>query len=303
MRHAEFEETEYEGALYSQLQSSRSDVWSPGRVLEEHVGIDYAIMCSNPHFWAIQGFAAPPCGVILDSIPYVHSWLKKPLSRPLPDFSLNLFIQAKRPLIGTRIKKALRLAGVKSPYWKFIVTPHQQRILEKFADFAQDSALFTYACPAFDRVNELWAHSRAGTIVQASTFPSVHRLRGHSAWYYNVAGCTGVANPEIEQIEDEPLPERIERFLRRADEEGASTRSFGENLSRLAAAAIQAAGDVSISETGRIATYFEVNREIDRYLDAARPLENFDVMRDYLRIASFASLFHLHWHVLARPVL
>jgi len=72
MRLSEIEEREYEAPLYVQLQHASTNVWSPGQVLEAHVGFDHSLFTSHPYFWKLQGFAVPPSGVMLGAHPPEH---------------------------------------------------------------------------------------------------------------------------------------------------------------------------------------------------------------------------------------
>lgn len=299
MRPAEFEEREYEASLYVQLQHASTNVWSPGQVLEAHAGFDHALFTSHPYFWKLQGFAVPPPGVILGAHPPEYWWHERRFHRPLPDFSLNLFIQAKRPLVGSRTSKALKAVGLKGPYWKFLVSQDQQLVLESLATSTAGTALVSYACPAFDRVTELYAHSRAGSIVQTSTFPPVALLHAHEAWYYTAPGCSGVANPIPERIEDVSLLERIRQFTTQRSGRQEEGTSISASLKRLAVAVYESLSVQAVGDSGRTAVYFEALREIDQYMDFARPLRYADALRNYLAVAVFVSLFGLQWHALA----
>ncbi len=299
MRPSEFEEREYEAPLYVQLQHASTNVWAPGQVLEAHVGFDHALFTLHPYFWRLQGFAAPPSGVVLGAHHPEHWWHERRFRRPLPDFSLNLFIQAKRPLVGSRVSKPLKAEGLTSPYWKFFVSHSQQIVLESLARSTTSTALVSYACPAFDRVTELYAHSRAGSIVEASTFPPVSQLHAHEAWYYTAPGCSGVANPTPERIEDAPLLERISQFTAQRSQRQGQDSSVNANLKRLASAIYDSLGNETVGDSGRTAVYFESLREIDQYMSFARPLRYADELRNYLAVATFASLFRVQWHALA----
>ena len=268
-------------------------------MLEAHVGFDHSLFTSHPYFWKLQGFAVPPSGVLLGAHPPEHWWHERRFHRPLPDFALNLFIQAKRPVVGSRVSKALKAVGLKSPYWKFVISEQQQLVLESLALSTAGSALVCYACPAFDRVTELYAHSRTGSIVQTSTFPPASLLHAHEAWYYNVPGCSGVANPTPERIEDVPLLERVNQFTaQRPERQGEA--SFGANLKRLAVAIYESLAAEAVGNSGRTAVYFEALREIDQYMEFARSLRYAEALRNYLAVAVFVSLFQLQWHTLAR---
>lgn len=299
MRPSEFEEREYEGPLYVQLQYASTNVWSPGQVLEAHVGFDHSLFTSRQHFWDLQGFAAPPCGVLLGAHPPKQWWHKPRFDRPLPDFALNLFIQAKRPVVGLRASKALKALGLKSPYWKFVISEQQQLVLGSLAVSTAGSALVCYACPAFDSLTKLYAHTKTNSIVQNSTFPPASCLTAHKAWYYNAPGCSGVANPTPERIEDLPLLERINQFTAQRPERQEQA-SFGANLKRLAVAIYESLAAETVGNSGRTAVYFEALREIDQYMEFERPPQYAEALRNYLAVAVFVSLFQLQWHTLAQ---
>jgi hypothetical protein len=236
---------------------------------------------------------------VLGAYPPEHWWHERRFHRSLPDFSLNLFIQSKRPFVGSRATKALKSVGLRGPYWKFLVTPEQQRVLDSLHASTTATALVCYACAAFDRVTELYAHSRAGSIVHTSTFPPANVLRGHEAWYYTGPGCSGVANPTPERIEDLAILERIRQFTSpRSNQQERG--SFSENLKRLAASVYESLSAEAVGDFGRTAVYFEALREIDQYIDFTRPLRYADALRNYLAVAVFVSTFGLHWHALAR---
>jgi hypothetical protein len=295
MAGTEFEEREYEAPLYQQLQHSSNNLWSPGQVLEAHVGFDHSLFTSHPYFWRLHGFAAPPAGVVLGHYPPEQWWHVRRFHRPLPDFALNLFIQAKRPIVGARVSAKLKTLGLTSPYWKFEITPHQQCVLEALSQTTSGSALVCYACAAFHRITELWAHSRAGSMVESSTFPRASTLSGHEVWYYVTGGCTGYANPEPERIEEPPLAFRLSELASIRDPQTASENAFSENLKRLGKAVVEAVHRAP--DSGRSAVYFETLREIDRYMDFLRPRRYADAVLAYLKVAAFVSIFQLQWHV------
>jgi hypothetical protein len=290
----EFEEREYEAPLYTQLQHSSTQVWAPGQVFEAQVGFDHAIFALHPYFWKLQGFAAPPSGVVLGHYPPEFWFEVRRFHRPLPNFALNLFIQAKRPSVLSRASAKLKAKGLKGAYWRLNLTSHQQLLLESLASAAGDSALVCYAGPAFHRFTELWAHIQQGTVVEYSTFPTALSLKGHEAWNYTGPGATGVANPTPERIEEAPLLERLREFTQRQRPEGE--QGFSQNLKRLASVVTEAARRGP--ENGRTAVFLQSLREIDRHMDLLRPQRYPEALRSYLVVASFTSTFSLSWHVL-----
>lgn len=96
---AEFEEKSFEKALYTQLENGTTfNVWSPGQCFEAYIGIDYAGNIFSNEFWSRFGGYAPK-GVILNDYNMGYIWRKMVKKRMLPNFQLNLFIQAKRPYV------------------------------------------------------------------------------------------------------------------------------------------------------------------------------------------------------------
>jgi hypothetical protein len=295
---AEFEEKEYESILYTQLLHGSQNVWSPGQVLEATVGFDYAMLTAHVRFWALHGYAAAPLGIVLDAEPMRHWWTHVVRPRPMPDFALNLFIQAKRPSSGRRASKKLTAKGLKNPYWKFTIEGHQQVALESLSRATPRQALVCYAAPAFDRCTALYAHSRGGTIVDASTFPTALSLSNHEAWYYDAPGCKGVANPEVERIEGPSLQERIDAFVANAGTDTNSRNAPGAGIKELSASISEALSSEDVGDTSRTAIYFDRLREIDSYLAFQRPTRNEDFIRAYLAVDVFARTFQLQWYVL-----
>lgn len=95
---AEFEEKEFEKPLYNQLENGKCDVWAPGQCLEGYIGFDFSGDINLYEFWErFGGFI--PRGAILKDYNMGYIWRKMKRKRMLPDFSINLFIQAKRPYI------------------------------------------------------------------------------------------------------------------------------------------------------------------------------------------------------------
>jgi hypothetical protein len=127
---AEFEESEYRGPLFNQLEASNI-LWEPGQVFERHIGIDRAIWCTREALFELHRFAANPPGVVLSRYRWDYIWSRRRRKKKLPTFRLNLFIQAKRPKYGRFAPKALKAEGLNSPFWRFSLTQHQQEALEK----------------------------------------------------------------------------------------------------------------------------------------------------------------------------
>jgi hypothetical protein len=296
MKRAEFEEREFETPLYNQLRAGKNHVWSPGQVLEQHVGFDYSLLCVDSYFWALHGLQSYPGGFILEELRHIEFWKRRSINRALPNFSLNLFLQAKRPEVRTRLPKVLKNQSISAPYWRFSIEPNQQRVLEALAKATKGKSLVCYATPAFDRLNQLYAHTKNGSLVSNSSFPEADWLIDHNAWNYDKPGAIGIANPDPSRKEGSELPERIDQ-LRKANAD-VQTIGYETNLRTLAAAVSGVAEEVATQSEGRSNLYVLQKAEVDEYIARLSLPRYNEPIKDYLKILAFLETFKLQWHVL-----
>lgn len=292
MNWAEFEEKEYEAPLYNQLEHGTRLVWSPGLVFEEHIGIDRAMFLSDPRIWRLLGTTNPPGGMYLPRYDWDFIWRHRSSRRTFPNFRLNLFIQAKRPQFSPRIPRKLNAVMPAGSCYKISISNDQQAALARVAQRGQNRALVCYAAPVFHRHSQLWAHTQTGTIIENSTFPDAARLSGHSAWWYNVAGACGHANPDWESIEDADLFSRINQ----AQRDSQNNASVSENLAELDALLVSSVKDAFEKPNSRVAAWFEERRTIDAHF------KEYDLINTplahFMYIASFAATFNTKWYVI-----
>jgi hypothetical protein len=196
MNPATFEEREYETPLYNQLAYGTRNVWSPGQVFEGHIGLDHGVLHRDELIFLMHGYPHAPRGAALARYSWPRAWFRRRDRSRLPNFRLNLFIQAKRSEWSARPTKVLRARGFTGTYWRFKIEEHQQRALARVARTLQKRALVVYAAPAFHRHEDLLGHTLKGTLVKHSTFPSIAALAGHSAWNYDRPGAVGIANAD-----------------------------------------------------------------------------------------------------------
>jgi hypothetical protein len=293
MAWAEFEEKSFETSLYQQLRVEQGLVWSPGQVLEGHIGFDYAAVSTDAYLWSLHGLAAPPTGFWLEEMFLRRAWERRLIKTALPDFSLNLFLQAKRPYYKKYAAKTLKSAGLKAPYWKMSITPHQQSLLETLAQKAKSTALVCYASPAFHEAAQLYGHTKSGTIVQNTSFPKVTILASHSAWHYDAPGKGGFANPNPVFLEVPQLDAQI-RSVRQ--EERPRSRKFDDNLRELAGAVMSS---VSIDERGSTkgTVFFQRVADVDFRLQGLEDNQRRTQIREYLLVQAFCQTFGLLWMV------
>lgn len=292
-RPAEFEEKEYEAPLYNQLESLTRNVWAPGQVFEEYLGIDRAAFLTEPRLWRFFGASRPPLGVFMHRMEWEFIWRHR-RRRPMPNFRVNLFVQAKRSHYYPRRPRHLRDKMPAGPCWRFDLETHQQQALERIAVRVGDRAALVYAAPAFHRLSELYAHTSRGTLLLHSTFPRVEMLRGHGAWYYRVPGASGVANPEPEAFEGVGLLQWLQSIQTERLPDAGGTAS--EQLAVLSRQIEDALNREALDDNPRKALYFELARQIEPVMEAyGEPGES---PRSFLRVAAFALAFNLDWYAI-----
>lgn len=290
MKPAAFEEKEYEAPLYNQLES-HPNVWAPGQVFEAHIGIDRASLVNSPRFWRLLG-RRDPAGVFLNRYDLDFIWRNR-ARRPLPNFRLNLFIQAKRPKYFKTPPSHMRAAGMSNRGWCFDVNADQQEALEKVAARLGGRAAVVYASPTFHTFSQLYAHTKLGTVIDNSTFPDVSFLTGHSRWYYDVPGGTGMANPNPEFHDGPSLEQIIERL--HANREGESDNA-AEQLRNLSKSVIDAL-HVGSERNARVAFYFDELRAIQRELQPYEQLG--ELVRPFFEVSAFTGIFNVEWFSVA----
>jgi len=294
MQPATFEESEFEDALYNQLERGSYLLWSPGQVLEGRIGFDRSLLVTSRRFWRWLGFRKPLRGAALSRYSWPAWWRPIGPDRLLPSFRQNLFLQAKRSQYGRNPPRAAKRLGLSGETWAFRLEPKQQRALVVLAKRTAGRALVAYAGPVFHTRGQLLAHTKARSMVANSTFPSADRLAGHTAWYYQRPGALGVANPDAELVEERPLAERLEQL---ASRERTDNPDLGEELlgldSALAATVEVAYGRAPLV----IAAFFRRRLLLERFaegaaLDAAT--------HNYLLVVLAVETLDLFWFVIGR---
>lgn len=303
MTPADFEEPEYRGPLYNQLERGNHLVWEPGQVFEKHIGIDRASYVTDPYFWGLYGLVSPLNGVVLLDYDWHYIWKNRLRNKILPDFKLNLFLQAKRQHAGTRPRGSVKKAGIVGDYWKFEITPHQQVALERMEKTLNAKAIVCYAAPAFHTQAALYEHTKNQSIVPSSSFPPASALTGHGAWYYDNGGLSGVANPDYVRKEFEPLQTRIVNLLERTQSQSVNA---GESLRDLANSLIRSTSEVH--EPSPADTWFQqlLNR-VDDHVSSMTELafideEYIQALKNYMQVRAFCNAYRLDWFVIGKGI-
>lgn len=300
---ADFEESEYRGPLYNQLERGNHLVWEPGQVFEKHIGIDRAAYVTDPYFWGLHGLVSPMSGVVLLDYDWHYIWKERLKNKILPDFKLNLFLQAKRPHAGTRPRGKVKKAGITGDYWKFEITSHQQDALERMAANLNGKVVVCYAAPAFHTQAALYEHTKNQSIVQSSSFPPVSDLAGHGAWYYDSGGLSGVANPDFVHMEFESLQTRIANL-----EEHTQSKSVNavESLSALANSLVRSASEVQAPSSTD--TWFQqllnrVETHVSSMLEfGTRDEKYINSLRHFMQVRAFCNAYRMDWFVIGKGV-
>jgi hypothetical protein len=295
---SEFEEREFEAPLYNQLECGTRLVWSPGQVFEQYIGIDRALFLYDPMLWRFFGVSRTPRGVLLDRFDWPF-WRARPRRR-LPDFRLNLFIQAKRNYYHNRVPRKLKARLSANSCWRFDIDQAQQEAVGKVAERLGKRAVVCYAAPTFHRVADLNAHTVRGTIIAHSTFPLVHRLAGHGSFYYCSPGGSGVANPDPEGIEGVGLEDLLGNAAAGATDAAAApaNETVTTQLSALATDIETVIGEQVPEANPRKPLFFARLREA---LSLADTYEDIGPSgRAFLRVSAFASSFNLDWYAVTQ---
>jgi hypothetical protein len=303
MTPSDFQESEFRGSLNNQLTWGSELVWEPSQVFEKHIGMERAAYVTNPLFWGIHGLPAPLGeGVSLD-YEWYYVWKKRVLAKSLPDFSHNLFIQAKRPLAGAKPRGRVKKEGISGDYWKFEISPHQQQVLERLGSSLGDTAIVCYAAPAFHTQWELYNHTTNASMVQNSSFPLVSELAGCTAWYYEKGGASGLASPEFMQIESADIETRIAR-LALAPVDPPCTAS--QSLQRLSDSVLRSSRNIpfpSAADTWFQASLQKVEHEIaERAAFIGNDEDYVNAVRSFAQVKAFCTAYHLDWLVVGKGI-
>ena len=292
MGFAEFEEKEFERPLYNQLENGECDVWSPGQCFEGYIGFDYSGNISSYEFWERFGGFLPK-GVILNDYNMEYMWKKMKKRKMLPNFSMNLFIQAKRPYIhsGTFPGSVFDIK-----HYSFEVNQRQQKILEKLNQKLHHRALIVYAAPVFGTYEELYKHTQDRTVISNTSFPKVSELSGHTHWYYCDA-YNGIAHSEEEEEETYDIFDMIEELMR--GYYYTESTAFDTNVNRLAENVINVLNE--FEDDVQVKYALSQIREMEKNYEYRQYRINdihYRTVISFLTVNIFCDIFNLDWFVL-----
>lgn len=292
MGFAEFEEKEFEKPLYNQLEDGKCDVWTPGQCFEGHIGLDYSGNISNYEFWKRFGGFMPK-GVVLNDYNMGYIWRKMKKKRMLPDFSMNLFIQAKRPYIHSGTFSS---AIYDTKHYSFEINQRQQKILERLDQKLHHRALLVYAAPVFGTYEELYKYTQEDKVIDNTSFPKVDTLTSHSHWYYRDAE-NGIAHSEPEEKKSFGIFELIERL--KQEHYNAENTKFDENIHTLSRAVMNILDE--FREDVQIKYCVSQIKEMQRIYEYRQYMIDdidYKIVTAFLTVTIFCEVFNLDWFVL-----
>lgn len=212
-----FEEKEYETLMnqtlgieaYLQNKDAMPAVYSPGQMLEKHVGFDFST------------YLVPTSAIYKILFGSSNSWPAPPrtkasVSLPAAALSSNCFLQYKRPEYLTPGHRQLYWVG--EPFYRFDVQsgPSQARnheqleTLVELGRMCKGSAIVRYACPATNERAVLHQRYAQKRLLDCSVFVDPRCLgqkQGgppwHNYWAFkrSTNGYTGRGNPDGEEME------------------------------------------------------------------------------------------------------
>lgn len=295
MGYAEFEEKEFERPLYNQLEVGTPYVWSPGQCFEKFIGIDHSVFTLHDLSKRF-GIKNMPPGVILSDYNLGYIWKALGRKRLVPDFKLNLFIQAKRPF---EYKRGLPKYGYNKRCFKFTTFIPQQKMLERLDNKLSGRALVIYASPVFSTHQELFKYTANSNIIEHTIFPLVNDLIGHQSWIYDSAYC-GIGCSEPEEKSTLDIKQHINNFIERRNEVRSEKITNENSLSILLYSieeSLQGVYDIRASE------YFNRKEEIQRKFKIYKSDEENYFSRNlitYILINEFCDIYNLEWFVLGK---
>ena len=230
-----FEEKQYESQMNIELACElnlHKNLFSPGQVLENSLGIDAALFSCNRKFWKYfyrdwdylfyHWREYWRHGVDISDLREINKVFEE-IYNHMPNIRYNLFIQYKRPKY---IKKKTSAEYWKwgRPYFRYKVNENQQKLLENLHSKVGDYGLVTYASPAFITQYEFWQNVKNKTLIENSNFCKSIDLSGHHRYTYTSGGRFGFAFSEPEEIQNIDLKKEINSLKER------SKKTEGNNI-------------------------------------------------------------------------
>ncbi|MEW6011589.1 MAG: hypothetical protein AB1604_09890 [Euryarchaeota archaeon] len=216
--YAEFEEKTYESLMNAEF-NTKHNIFAPGPVFENLLGIDAAFYSHNINFWRLFNKKIPKGEYIKSELWDITE--EKLKSDVFPPFKCNLFVQYKR---SEYIKSA---RGKEFPYWKkpyfrYKINTQQNKTLCKLEQNISSSSIVVYGCSAFYKNMDLWEFSQAKKIIINSNFVKPLQLANHKRYTFTNHGKEGKAFSEPIDIETINIFKEIDKLTQES--------SFSDNV-------------------------------------------------------------------------
>lgn len=226
---AEFKEKTFEKYFGHELARLTNITFSPDQCDERFIGFDDAFLM--------------PLHFMRDYLPYMRNSRRRrqhglslkeydfrasKVSERLPDFKFNIFVQYKRPAYVDHFN-GKEWSSWGHPYFRFDVTPHQQKILAGMEAQSHGRASVIYASAAFWTNDDLYKFSAAEEVVANTNISNVALLVGHGRYTYDSPGTLGIGHSEPEPIESTSIYQILERG------QGQKGLTFTAHIKRTAA--------------------------------------------------------------------
>lgn len=209
---AGFSEKTYEHYFNAELARVTKISFSPGQIDEEWLGFDAAFDL-DPHLlfgmFHFSRFTRHRPFLGIDKVELDK--FAGHLSKHLPNFKFNLFIQYK-------LAEQLRTANAsewkhwKQPYFRYELTKHQQKALEELVSVGDGRCACIYAAFASVDAEDLFAAVEpTDNVIRNSNIVEAQKLKGHGRYSFLAAGNGGMAHSEPEAIEGLDLEKLFEK--------------------------------------------------------------------------------------------
>lgn len=250
-RSSEFEEKEYEVPLYLELVAGSGNIWSPGQVLENKLGIDCALEAADL-YWKFVGRRRKRSVGLQALVPVLRGMGMAASTGSLPSsFGVNLMLQVKRCTHYANRPHGCDPAPRGLCWRTFSLNASQQarlELLSKNLSGGSVTADVTYAAPSFHSRSDLWRHTATGRLIVNSTFPLASTLRGHTRWAYLRPGNQGFGLSEPEYIDGVAIEERLAEANQANNEPDPNRAGLLNQLRRLDQVVLASLGEVQTQE-------------------------------------------------------
>ncbi len=268
-----FSEKTFESYFNAELNSRTTFTFSPGQVDEAKLGFDASFWLDSFDLWRVL----PPRvfrdfkrfdGVSKSELDHFAG----ELSKALPPFQLNLFIQYKLAE-KLRTARSSEWEFWEAPYFRYDLTAHQQFALERLSKVGRGRCTCLYAAYASVDAAELFDAAANEKVIDGSNLVEAIRLQDHARYSFIDSGSGGTGHSEPEEIEGRNLEELLS--------EARKTDGFplAQNVKFLSKDIFDAVGQHRLFKSALRATFYDSDVENIAvgisFVDSARVIKAF----------------------------